>query len=143
MRYYLDTNILIFYIFSNDNDNDLSNDVLDILTDYYNLFYTSSVCISELMHLYKSGNVAFKNSSLKDAKKILDALHEANVEIVEVREKHLATYADLDIPYSEHNDPNDHLIIAQSISDKIPIISSDSKFQFYENQGLKFVFNKR
>ena len=39
--------------------------------------------------------------------------------------------------------PFDHMIIAQSISDKIPIISSDSKFPFYENQGLQFVFNKR
>jgi len=143
MRYYLDTNILIFYLFSGDNKNDLSHDVLSILTDYYNLFYTSSICISELLHLHKSGDIVFKKSNLKDAKKILDAIHEANIEVVAVKEKHLMTYADLDIYYSEHNDPNDHLIIAQSISDKIPVISSDKKFKLYEKQGLNLIFNKR
>jgi len=42
-----------------------------------------------------------------------------------------------------HKDMNDHLIISQAISDKIPLISSDNKFPFYETQNLKFVFNKR
>jgi len=46
-------------------------------------------------------------------------------------------------PASDHKDPNDHIIIAQSISDKIPVISSDRKFKLYEKQGLKLVFNKR
>ena len=43
----------------------------------------------------------------------------------------------------DHNDPNDHMIIAQSLSDKIPIISSDKKFKHYESQGLQLVLNKR
>ncbi|OAV63386.1 hypothetical protein Barb6_03775 [Bacteroidales bacterium Barb6] len=38
---------------------------------------------------------------------------------------------------------NDHAIIAQAISDKIPLISSDTKFQYYTGQGLDFIFNKR
>jgi len=38
---------------------------------------------------------------------------------------------------------NDHLIISQAISDKIPVISSDYKFKEYIEQGLDFVFNKR
>jgi PIN domain nuclease of toxin-antitoxin system len=36
-----------------------------------------------------------------------------------------------------------HVIIAQAISDKIPLISSDQKFKLYTSQGLDFVFNKR
>ena len=42
-----------------------------------------------------------------------------------------------------HKDVNDHVIIAQAISDKIPLISSDIEFENYVPQGLNFVFNKR
>jgi PIN domain nuclease of toxin-antitoxin system len=117
--------------------------VWNILNDYYNLFYTSSICVAELLHLYKSGDVAFKKTQIKNSLMIIDALHEANINIVTVSEKHLTAYAQLEIPYSLHKDPNDHVIIAQSISDKIPIISSDEKFKLYEKQGLELVFNTR
>ena len=39
--------------------------------------------------------------------------------------------------------PNDRLIIAQAISDKIALVSSDRKFYMYEKYGLEFVFNRR
>ena len=68
---------------------------------------------------------------------------DTNIKIITTTEKHLIAFANLDIPYSDHKDPNDHMIIAQAISDKIPIISSDRKFKLYESQGLQFVFNKR
>jgi PIN domain nuclease of toxin-antitoxin system len=116
---------------------------MDILSDYGNLFYTSSVCMGELLHLYKSNHIEFKKSNIKNAQKILDAIRDADIKIMPVTENHLHTYANLEIEYDRHNDPNDHLIIAQSISDKIPVISSDRKFKLYENQGLKLVLNKR
>ena len=53
-----------------------------------------------------------------------------------------STYYDLRIA-ENHKDMNDHLIISQAISDKIPVISSDYKFKEYIEQGLDFVFNKR
>jgi len=42
-----------------------------------------------------------------------------------------------------HKDPNDHIVIAQAISDRNPVISSDCMFKEYKGQGLSFVFNKR
>jgi PIN domain nuclease of toxin-antitoxin system len=54
----------------------------------------------------------------------------------------LMAYAEF-TPSRDHKDPNDHMIIAQAISDKIPLISSDNKFKPYEKQGLQLVFNKR
>jgi PIN domain nuclease of toxin-antitoxin system len=143
MRYYLDTNILIFYLFSKNKTDNLSTDVLNILSDYDNLFYTSSICVGELLHLYKSDNIIFKKEKTKNPKRILDALNEANIKIVMASENHLKFYAGMNISYSEHNDPNDHIIISQSICDKIPVISSDKKFKLYEKQGLQFIFNKR
>jgi len=48
MRYYLDTNILIF-ILSNDKD-EFSTQVLDVLEDYSNMFYLSAVVLKELLN---------------------------------------------------------------------------------------------
>jgi PIN domain nuclease of toxin-antitoxin system len=42
-----------------------------------------------------------------------------------------------------HKDPSDHLIIAHSITEKLPLISSDQRFPYYTEQGLDLIFNKR
>ena len=143
MIYYLDTNILIYSLFDKDGRNKISSDVIHILEDYSNLFWTSSVCVKEVLYLYKSGNIAFKKSKLKSAEEIVSAIKEIGIKIVPLNEKHLLAYANLDIYPSENNDQNDHAIIAQAISDKMTLISSDHDFKNYIPQGLKFVFNKR
>lgn len=45
--------------------------------------------------------------------------------------------------YENHRDPNDRLIIAQAMSDKISLVSSDRKFEQYTKYGLDFIFNRR
>ncbi|HBK32640.1 MAG TPA: PIN domain nuclease, partial [Porphyromonadaceae bacterium] len=42
-----------------------------------------------------------------------------------------------------HNDPADRLIIAQAITEKMPLISSDHKFELYREYHLDFIYNKR
>jgi PIN domain nuclease of toxin-antitoxin system len=97
MRYYLDTNILVF-ILSNPKE-DITHEVAERIFDYSNMLYASSIAINELILLYKTGKI-----ELSDCK---------------------------------------HAIIAQAISGKIPLISSDHKFKNYVSQGLNFVYNKR
>ena len=138
MRYYLDTNILIF-VLSNDKD-ELSVQTLGILEDYSNTFYLNTIVLRELILLYKERKL--EHLKYKTYKDLFTAIDELNYEIKPVTKKHLVSYAEL-IPIDDHKDPNDHMIIAQSISDKIPIISSDRKFKLYEKQELDFVFNKR
>ena len=138
MRYYLDTNVLIF-ILTQDDDN-ISRDVRYILKDYSNRFYVSSVVVRELIHAYKTGDI--KDSDIKSVKALFDAMEKSDIEIVPMNKYHLLQYAALETA-SGHKDPNDHIIIAQAISDKIPIISSDRKFKEYVWQGLEFVFNRR
>lgn len=143
MIYYLDTNILLYTFSEKDGKDNLSSDVANILEDYSNLLKTSGACVRELLHLYKSSNIVFKKTGLKNAQEIIETLKEAGVEIVPFTEKHLLTYAGLDIDSTKNKDPNDHIIVAQAISDKMPIISSDLDFKNYTSQGLEFVFNKR
>jgi len=138
MRYYLDTNVLFFILLNEKNE--LDNEVAGILRNYSNLFFVSTTVIRELILLYKKGEL--KKSKYKTYKDLFIAIEDLNYEIVQVTKKHLFAYAELE-PVENHKDPNDHMIIAQSISDKIPIISSDRKFRQYENQGLQLVFNKR
>jgi PIN domain nuclease of toxin-antitoxin system len=138
MRYYLDTNILVFIIA--ENRDDISIDVSEILADYGNTFYASSVAIKELILLYKSGRVKFKRKMSE--REVLDTLSLSGIETIFFNEHHLSEYMELCLSEG-HKDMNDHAIIAQSISDKIPLISSDMKFHDYVKQGLDFTFNKR
>jgi PIN domain nuclease of toxin-antitoxin system len=138
MRYYLDTNILVF-VLGNDRD-ELSTQTLDILEDYSNRFYLSTVAVRELILLYKEGKLEhLKYKACRDLFMVIDEL---GYEIKPITKQHLLDYAALS-QSGDHKDPNDHMIIAQSISDRIPVISSDRKFKRYLNQGLQLVANKR
>ena len=140
MRYYLDTNILIFLLFDKDLKDNLKRDVLAILLDYENLFFVSSIAMRELIYLYNSSY--YKTEKYKNVDEIFKAMNAMRIKVEPFTQYHVKTYASMNFA-PNHKDPNDHMIIAQSITDKIPLISSDTEFPFYENQGLKLVFNKR
>ena len=38
-------------------------------------------------------------------------------------------------------DPSDHIIISHAITERIPLISSDTRFPFYTKQGLDLIYN--
>lgn len=141
MIYYLDTNILI-YMLDREPD-ELSRDVVAILMDYENTLRTSTVCVHELIHLFQIGKVPLKrNGKDVDINNFSEWLQDMGIDIVPVSVKHLQTLAALPL-MEDHRDPNDRLIIAQAITDKITLISSDRKFDRYVKYGLDFVFNKR
>lgn len=72
----------------------------------------------------------------------LQRLVNLGVDMIATTGKHIETLVDLPF-YDDHRDPNDRLIIAQSISDHIPLVSSDRKISRYERYGLDFIFNER
>jgi len=135
----LDTNVLIYVLLKKMHDQ-LSLEVERILDDYSNHFYVSSVAVRELIHAYKTGGI--KDNDIKSVRDLFDTMDRLGIDIVPMNKHHLLRYAALDVALG-HKDPNDHAIIAQSISDKIPIISSDRMFKQYTGQGLEFVFNRR
>lgn len=141
MRLYLDTNILYFLIQEN---REISNDVRRQVTDYSNILYTSSVCVHELIHLCHIGKIRIgkKSDIIQKPSDVFHLLKNCGIEIVSVKEFHMKAYAELPF-WKEHSDPNDRLIIAQAMSDKACLVSSDHKFKHYEQYGLDFLFNKR
>lgn len=137
-RFLLDTNVLVFILV---NPESISNDVDLILKDFSNQLYTSSIAVSELIHLHKINKIQSKD--YKSAAEIQEAIEkDFFIEILPFNKNHTKTLAKLTIA-ENHNDPFDHAIISQAISDKLTLISSDTKFKHYTSQKLKFVFNRR
>ena len=142
MRLYLDTNIIVYFLF---NRGELATNVSEMLFDYSNALFASSVCVHEMIHLSQIGKVqmvAKGKRKLVDPQKIIESIHSAGIEITAINERHLATLASLSM-HDEHRDPNDRLIIAQAMADRVPLISSDHKFGLYVKDGLQWVFNRR
>jgi len=143
MRYYLDTNILVF-LWTGDSDS-VDNDTRAIINDYANTLLTSSVCVVEFTHLLHIGKI-------KPSYGRKDGIHVPNVvawlggmgiDIVHTTAQHLRQFNTLPLHTKEHRDPFDRFIIAQAIADRIPLISSDRKFSLYTNDGLDLILNKR
>jgi PIN domain nuclease of toxin-antitoxin system len=136
--YLLDTNIVLYAV---DNGKELDGYVRDILDNYgcNNRFFVSTVYVREIIHLYKRGKI---KTGWKRAEDILPAIEAMGFELLPVKKEHLAAYASLSTP-AAHNDPNDHIIIAQAIAERVTLVSSDRQFEGYTRQRLSFIFNSR
>jgi len=135
MRYFIDTNVLINII----ETDYLSNNVKDIIWDCENVIYVSSECIREFIQLVQAGKVTGKKHNIKID--IFDFVENTlGFTIKYIAKEHLKTFAALEI-IDGHNDPFDRLIIAQAMTEKIPLISSDKQFPKYRKYGLDFISN--
>lgn len=142
MKLYLDTNIVTYFLYNRD---ELSLEVSELLFDYANILFTSSICVQELIHLTQIGKVQkVVNGKHKpiDPITVINTISDAGIDIVPVEERHLSQLASLPLN-DDHRDPNDRLIIAQAISDRTALISSDHKFSQYKKYGLDFIQNGR
>jgi len=140
-KYLLDTNILVFLI-SGELDN-LSSDVSYIVDSYENQLYTSSVCIMELIQLYNVGRIERKRKKYKTALELIQSIEkDFSITTKPFAKEHTLTLSKLQI-VDNHNDPFDHAIISHAITEKLVLVSSDTKFKHYTSQKLNFVFNKR
>lgn len=138
-RFLLDTNILVFLV-RGDMD-EISPEVRIIIEDFNNRLETSSVSLIELTQLYRIGKIKLKKG--QSVENILYILKNSiGIYISGFTEKHIYALSNIET-IEGHNDPFDHAIISHAISDRYTLISSDSKFKYYKNQKLSFVYNKR
>jgi len=138
-RYLLDTNILVYVLLSEFDK--LSNETKNILSDYENLLFTSSLSVMEILQLLRIKKIkAKKYQTPTDLLKAIEK--EFFVKIIPFAKEHVCTLSNLQIP-ADHNDPLDHAIIAQALSEKMTLVSSDKKFKEYVPQRLSLAFNRR
>jgi len=136
MRYLIDTNVFINIV----EDDYVAHDVWNIVDNYENIIYVSSESIKEFIHLVQNGKVVPRKEirSLDVFDLIENTL---GFHVKYVSKEHLRTLADLEL-VENHNDPNDRLIISQAITEKMPLISSDTKFPKYVKHGLDLIYNR-
>jgi PIN domain nuclease of toxin-antitoxin system len=136
MRYLIDTNVLINIA----EDDYISDDVWAILDDYENQIYVSSESIKEFIQLIQTERVILEKRLR--SREVFDLIeNEFELHVKYVTKEHLQTLSKLEIDEG-HNDPNDRIIISQAITEKIPLISSDTKFPKYTKFGLELIANR-
>ena len=123
MRVLLDTNI---FVYMSTDPEYLSRDVLSLLKEPYR-------------------NKGLCSKRWKTVEEMVAAIeNEFYVQILPVKKEHMETYARMEINEAQgHKDPSDHVIIAHAITEHLPLISSDTRFWFYCDQGLDLIFNEK
>lgn len=140
-RYLLDTNIFTFMA-TNQHDR-ITADVRAILEDYDTELWMPLESVRELIVAHRAGKVI--STAYRTPLDVVNAIErDFNIRIVNMDMNTMRTMARLDINTAEgHNDPSDHVIIAQAINMRLPLISSDRKFPFYQSQGLDLIYNNK
>ena len=140
MRYLLDTHIFLYVALDNDY---LDSDVMAILQDYDNSFYVSAETLKELVVGYY--NRSFFFFFWKTCEDLVNAVtKDFGITVLPIDEQVMQTYSRLRRNEAQgHKDPSDHVIISHAITLGLPLISSDTRFPFYEKQGLKLIFNRK
>lgn len=138
MRLLLDTCIVVYMTLEPDR---LCPDVLALIEDYDNQLYVSMETVKELIVAYRRKGLGRK--IWKTEEDIIDTLkNDLCIQILSIGEEHMRTYARMTINEAQgHFDPSDHIIIAHAITERMPLVSSDHKFDFYKKQGLDYICN--
>lgn len=140
MRLLLDTCIVINLALEPES---LNRDVFAMLYDYDNQLYMSMESVKEMIVAYRRKGLGRK--LWKTEEDIITYIKDdLCIDILPIHEEHIRTYARLIINEAQgHFDPSDHIIISHAITERMPLISSDHKFDFYMSQGLQYVCNDR
>jgi PIN domain nuclease of toxin-antitoxin system len=120
-----------------EENEDLPRDVQAIRDDYENIIYVSSESIKEFIHLMQENRITIKKEfRTLDVFNLIE--NTLGLHVKYVTKEHLQTFVKLNL-IEGHTDPSDRLIIAQALTEKMPLISSDKKFPKYRKMGLDLI----
>ena len=122
MRLLLDTHTFIWYATDNSR---LSTIARSLINNGENDIFLSTASIWEMAIKHSIGRLSF---SLPFMEFIKQQLSVSNIGILEINLDQIEIVASLPL---HHRDPFDRLIIAQAITEQIPILSVDSVFDNY------------
>ena len=137
MRYMLDTNIFLFMV---NERKRLSRRVEDVVFSLDDSLCMSIESVREIIIKQRNKDFYGKRWHTADAL-IRDIEDRFQIDILPIDLNVMRTLFDLR-PGPDHHDPFDHIIIAQAITCRMPLISADEKFPYYCQQGLRLVENR-
>jgi PIN domain nuclease of toxin-antitoxin system len=126
MRLLLDTAILIYAVESPER---LSKLASTALRNRANVLELSSISLAEIAIKAALGKLKLSAAIARQAIQDLD------IRVLPYTAEH--AFELFDLP-RHHGDPFDRQIIAQALSEKIPVVTSDEKFSLYK--GLKLIW---
>jgi PIN domain nuclease of toxin-antitoxin system len=129
MRYILDTHALLWFI----NGEGLPENIALEITEPNNNIYLSIASIWEIAIKYSLGKLTMQ-IAFNDIREFLVT---NNVTLLPIEFPHIQEL--IELPFN-HNDPFDRIIIAQSIYEKLDIITKDGKFKDYP---VKIIWGNR
>ena len=125
-KFLLDTHSLLW---SEDNVKSLSGNAFEIISDPNHDIYFSQISLFE---------VAIKQAvgKLPDLKVNIEELYnqaiKADFKFLPLENRHILSYSQVPL-YQNHKDPFDRILVAQAISENLPIITIDPKFKSYSD----------
>jgi PIN domain nuclease of toxin-antitoxin system len=129
MRVLVDTHPFLWDL---DNDPRSSRKAIEILSsDKYELVF-SLVSLWEIAIKIKIGKLQTVGSSVAY---IRDEMDNYSMELLPIRYEHILRLEHL--PHHKHADPFDRLLIAQALSENLPIVTADHAFREY---GVRVVW---
>ena len=140
MRVLIDTNIFVYLALNRDL---LSRDVSALIQEPETVLCISSESVRELIVGYRSKGLCSRRWNSAEA--MIEAIEDDfYIQILPLKKEHMLSFARMRINEAQnHKDPSDHVIIAHAITEKLPLISSDTRFPYYRNQGLDLIFNEK
>lgn len=123
MNLLLDTHTLLWCI---ENHPALSERTLLLIDDPSNNVFVSVVSFYEVAIKVNIGKMKLG----KSIKEFYQQTIAAKIEVLPIASNYLETFAKLPL-FPNHKDPFDRLIIATAVTEKVPIITADNKFEMY------------
>jgi PIN domain nuclease of toxin-antitoxin system len=119
VRILVDTHIFLWQFF---DDPKLSRRMRDIIDDQKLQLLLSDVSIWEIAIKVRLGKLPF------DMRDIEDEIKRCGYQQLKIERAHVVAVATV---ARHHNDPFDHLLIAQAIVERIPVLTADEQFGTY------------
>ncbi len=135
-RLMLDTCVVVDMLLDFDG---LDRSVVALLDDPENSLCASFETMRELVVLFNNKKIFSRH--WKQAEDVIRTVEEdLEIEFLPLRRHVGYTYSRLHLnEEQEHRDPSDHIIISHAITERLTLLSSDTRFWYYRNQGLDLV----
>ena len=135
-RLMLDTCVVVDMLLDYDG---LDRSVVVLLDDPENSLCASFETMRELVVLFNNKKI-FSRYWQKAEDIITYVENDLDIEFRPLRPQVGYTYSRLQLNEDQdHRDPSDHVIIAHAITEHITLLSSDTRFWYYRNQGLDLI----
>lgn len=122
-RILIDTHVLLWWLAEPER---LKSKHIELLEDSENIIEVSVCSLFEITIKKSVGKLTFEEN-------FEAVLGENNFDLLPIHFKHLNQYGELP---EHHKDPFDRMLIAQTMSEQIPMISYDSNFKQYDVELL-------